>query len=201
VQTIYILEKYKPDHLIGVDLSEANIDIAQEQRGQNALRRVDFLVDDAQKLYHIKDCSIDIVINIESAFHYPDKASFVNQVYRVLRLNGCFLIADILNRSEGGVRAFRHWQRRMNLNHWTLADYRNAFLEAGLEINYQDDISRDILHGFHHSRIWSETFRKQNLLTAVLGYLWGKAMAGICSLHLLTFRRYHIFVGKKMVSS
>jgi len=118
----------------------------------------------------------------------------------VLKPSGHFLIADILNRAESGRNAVSFWQRRMNLNHWTLAEYRNAMRVNGLQINYQEDITRLILHGYRHARIWSRTFLAQSLIPALMGYTWGKAMAAVNCLLLLTLRRYFLFAGENSKS-
>jgi SAM-dependent methyltransferase len=195
VQTGYILKKYNPASITGVDLSTANIAIAREQGTQGG--KLTFVLDDAQQLSRIGDESIDIVVNIESAFHYPDKKSFLAQIHRVLKPGGFFLIADILNRADSGSQALSFWQRRMNLNHWTLGDYTTAFRDNDLQITYHEDITSLILYGYRHTRIWSRSFLDQSLLLALMGYLWGKSMAALNSLLLLTVRRYIIFTGVK----
>jgi ubiquinone/menaquinone biosynthesis C-methylase UbiE len=195
VQSAYILEKCKPARITAVDLSQANIAIAQNRA--TLPDRLLFLLDDAQELSRIEDQSIDTVVNIESAFHYPDKNRFLAQIHRVLKPGGRFLIADILNRDLRGRKTLSFWQRRMNLNHWTLQEYRNAIGANGLQINHQEDITRLILHGYRHARIWSRTFLAQSLIPGLMGYSWGKAMAAINCLLLLTLRRYYLFAGEK----
>lgn len=193
VQSAYILEICRPARVIGVDLSPANIAIAQNRSVHPD--RLLFLLDDAQVLTHIEDRSIDTVINIESAFHYPDKDRFLAQIKRVLKPGGAFLIADILNRTESGRNAVSFWQRRMNLNHWTLEEYRNALRASGLRLNHQEDMTPLILRGYRHARIWSRTYLAAGLIPALMGYTWGRAMTAVNSLLLLTLRRYYLFVG------
>jgi len=195
VQSAYILENYKPAHITAVDLSRANIAIARNRLIPPD--RLLFLLDDAQELTRIKDQSIDTVVNIESAFHYPEKSRFLAQIHRVLKPGGRFLIADILNRGESGSKTLSFWQRRMNLNHWTLEEYRNGIRANGLRINHQEDITPLILHGYRNTRIWSRTFLAQSLIPALIGYSWGKAMVAVNCLLLLTLRRYYLFVGEK----
>jgi hypothetical protein len=118
----------------------------------------------------------------------------------VLKPGGSFLIADILNRSESGRNAVSFWQRRMNLNRWTLEEYRQAMRVNGLRINHQEDITRLVLHGYRHACIWNRTFLDQSLIPALMGYTWGKAMAAINCILLLTLRRYFLFLGENSKS-
>ncbi len=62
--------------------------------------RISFKQDNAQELNTIPDHSVDVMICIESAFHYPDKNAFFKQIKRVLHPDGVFLIVDII-RSPG----------------------------------------------------------------------------------------------------
>ena len=195
VQSAYILENHDPARLTAVDLSRDNIRIAQKR--SPPVDRLVFLLDDAQELVHIGNESIDTVINIESAFHYPDKSRFLYQINRVLKPGGHFLIADILNRGAKSSKTLSFWQGRMDLNHWTLAEYQSGFRTNGLGISHQEEITRLILHGYRHTRIWSRTFLAQRLIPALMGYTWARAMAAINCLLLLTLRRYYLFVGEK----
>jgi SAM-dependent methyltransferase len=195
VQSAYIIENYEPASVVAVDLSRANIAIARDRAAYPG--RLDFLLDDAQELAHIEDSSVDTVINIESAFHYADKGRFLAQIRRALKPNGRFLVADILNRGTGGSKTLSFWQKRMNLHHWTLEAYREGFRRNRLRIDHEEDITPLILHGYRHTRIWNRTFLGQGLVPALMGYGWGKAMAVVNSLLLLTLRRYYLFVGEK----
>jgi len=77
VQTKYILNKYKPKSITGIDLNKENIKIANREKERRGIKNAYFRVDDAQQLSKFKDDSIDVIINIESAFHYPDKPLFL----------------------------------------------------------------------------------------------------------------------------
>ena len=69
----YIAREYEDTEVIGIDLNEENLVIAKENQESD---NTTFIVDDAQKLEFVEDNSIDILICIESALHYPDKHSF-----------------------------------------------------------------------------------------------------------------------------
>ena len=198
VQSRYIIENYRPARLTGVDLSRTSIAIARARAAVPG--RLLFLADDAQTLARIEDRSVDTVLNVESAFHYPDKRRFLAQIRRVLKPNGRFLIADIINRGAGGSKTLAFWQRRMNLHHWTLEEYRSGLRTSGLRIHHQEDITSLLLHGFRHTRIWSKTFLAQGMAAALMGYLWGRATMAVYSLLLLSLRRYYLFVGQKSAS-
>ena len=83
--------------ITGIDLNKANIEIANNEKENAKADNVRFFVDDAQNLTQIPSDSIDVLLNIESAFHYPDKPAFLKEVHRVLKPGGQFLIADILS--------------------------------------------------------------------------------------------------------
>jgi len=109
VQSIYICQNFKPARITGIDLNEANIKIAESEKERANEEKVRFIVDDAQNLKHIPSESVDVVLNIESAFHYPDKTAFLKEIHRVLKPGGQFLIADLLSTCNERSRITKLW--------------------------------------------------------------------------------------------
>ena len=60
VQTKYILNKYKPKSITGIDLNKENIRIANQEKDRRGMKNVHFFVDDAQQLSKFKENSIDV---------------------------------------------------------------------------------------------------------------------------------------------
>jgi ubiquinone/menaquinone biosynthesis C-methylase UbiE len=140
---------------MGVDLEPGNIEIARQAQAFEKLNNISFMVDDAQKLEQIGNGSVDVVINIESAFHYPDKDAFFNQVARVLKPDGKFLVADLLTtKHTKGVGLRKLWKGRMELHHWNLDRYREHFEESPLKLEETVDITERVIRGFKGYRGW-----------------------------------------------
>ena len=93
---MYIAENQPDSKIIGIDLNHDNIAIALQNK--NGQQNIEFRVDNAHHLQTISDNSIDLLLCIESAFHYPQKELFLQQVNRVLKKSGKFIIADIINK-------------------------------------------------------------------------------------------------------
>jgi ubiquinone/menaquinone biosynthesis C-methylase UbiE len=197
IQSIYIANKFKPSETIGIDLNEDNINLAQrmESNGSNVV----FHVDDAHKLEKIKDNSIDTIICIESAFHYPDKEKFLEQVNRVLKDGGEFMIADILSKKYKKRRLIGKWKRKMSYHHWTLEQYNSSFSESKLVVEKMDNITSKIIKGYSGYMNWissKEVGRLRYLLIQLFIFIQ-------VNLNLILLRRrrhYMIFAGKKMAA-
>ncbi len=86
----YLFNTYKPASAVGVDLNKLAISFCKKYYKKDNLS---FLQGDAQKLA-LKDNSRDIIFNVESSHRYPDMKAFLNEVYRILRPGGYFLITD-----------------------------------------------------------------------------------------------------------
>ncbi len=96
----YFIKKYlNPKSMVGLDLASRAVKLCKERYGTEGL---DFINGDAEALTFL-DNSFDIVVNIESAFHYPSRQDFYKEVKRVLRKDGYFLYADVETRSEVGL--------------------------------------------------------------------------------------------------
>ena len=137
--------------IIGIDLNEENLEIANKS---NLSPNVQFIHDDAQKLDHIADQSVDLLICIESAFHYPDKHAFFRQIKRVLKPGGEFLVADNLRRTEDKGRSLWWWKRAMLLHHANEKAYMGYASGNELKYNKSQDITGEIVKGFEGNKKW-----------------------------------------------
>ena len=127
-----------PSSITGIDLNKANIDIANSEKAGTNAGNVSFFVGDAQNLTQIESDSIDVLLNIESAFHYPDKVSFLSEVHRVLKPGGEFLIADILSTRKKREGIMKLWGKPMVHHFWNLKRYQQEFLKSELNLEQTD---------------------------------------------------------------
>ena len=193
-QSIYIYENYKPASVKGVDINTQNIELANSING--AHQSLEFMVDDAQQLAQVADNSVDVLLCIESAFHYPDKESFMRQVNRVLKPSGKFLIADILSRSYKNRYFMEKWKRKMSFHHWTEEHYRETFKQYGLEIKHTKDITESIKKGYSGYNKWLSRENFNSFINYLTFKLFIFAQVKINTFLLSNRRKYFIFVGE-----
>jgi SAM-dependent methyltransferase len=86
----YIVKQFSPASAAGIDLDRQAIAFCNRNY---ALEGLKFLQGDAQKI-PLGNETCDVVINVESSHRYPDMQMFLSEVYRILRDDGYFLIAD-----------------------------------------------------------------------------------------------------------
>ena len=151
IQALYINDTFHPSHITGIDLIKANIRIANEEKMNSGADNVSFLVDDAQNLTEIASDSMDIVLNIESAFHYPDKTAFLKEIHRVLKPGGQYLIADILSTRKKREGFMKLWGKQMVHHFWNRKRYDEEFQKSELTVNYYEDISNHVKKAGHYT--------------------------------------------------
>ena len=132
-----VTRERKAGLIVGLELRWPNLRHAVQQGNDlNGRRRPAFVQGDAQGLPLATE-SIDVIFNLESAFHYPDKEAFVRECRRVLRPGGHLLIGDLVadrklpwlvSRSQG---AF-FWSERC---------YREALAAHNLRLESAEDVS------------------------------------------------------------
>jgi ubiquinone/menaquinone biosynthesis C-methylase UbiE len=200
IQAMYINTQYKPASLTGIDLDPGNIEIAKSEMIIREIENMRFFVDDAQKLEEIETDSMDVVINIESAFHYPDKAAFLNQIARVLKPGGTFVIADLLTtaRNKGfGIRKL--WKRNMILHHWEKKQYEAELGNSNLDMDRSIDITGGVIRGFRNYRDWIRDMKKFGFLKDLIFKIF-YIINVQWTLYCLRYRReYFVFVGNKPI--
>lgn len=84
-------QKYPNLKVIGIDLSETMIKIANKNKGN--LENLEFKVMDAKNLEFLEN-SIDYVISTFTFHHWKDPLKVLNEIYRVLKKGGQVFIYD-----------------------------------------------------------------------------------------------------------
>jgi ubiquinone/menaquinone biosynthesis C-methylase UbiE len=200
VQALYINANYDPLKITGIDLNKANIEIANSERVRTKIDNVQFLVDDAQNLKQIPSNSIDVLLNIESAFHYPDKSAFLKEVYRVLKHGGQYLIADILTTRKKREGLMKIWGKPMVHHFWNRKRYDEEFLKSELVINYSEDITNNVRKGWSIYRNWIPKIKKKSFFLNMAFRIFYIINVKL-NIYFLQYRQqYIIFVGYKPVS-
>jgi len=197
VQTKYILNKFNPKSITGVDLNQENIRIANQEKERRGIKNIHFFVDDAQQLSKFKKNSIDVIINIESAFHYPDKPLFLKQLFRVLKPGGYFLIADILTTHKKKKWLKKSWKKKMVFHHWDKKKYEIELAKAKLIITRFEDITSGVTDGFRNYRMWLKEMKKGRFFENQFYKLFYIINARLNIYLLRTKRQYCIFSGIK----
>ncbi len=167
-----------------------------KKRKKRSKNNVNFIEGDAQNLSQIKSNSIDIIINIESAFHYPQKELFIDEIYRILKPGGQFVIADILTTGKENI-LLKSWKKKMNYYHWSLAKYQDTFNRSNLKLNSNDDITDKVILGFKMYRNYFNKFTKNGNFRDTLLKLFFIINVKLNIRLLNTKRRYYIFHGEK----
>ena len=199
VQSIYIYQNFKPSNITGIDLSEANIEIAESEKERAKAEKVRFIVDDAQNMKHISSESVDVVLNIESAFHYPDKTAFLKEIHRVLKPGGQFLIADILSTRKKRTSKTRRWGKSMSHHFWDNNQYHEEFIKSELEIVRSEDISDHVRKGWSMYRNWLPKIKRESFIQNVAFRIFYVINVRF-NIYFLKKQQYQVFTGYKRVA-
>ena len=98
-QDFYIFSKINKS-ILCLDIEEEQIkNFNKEIEKQKLSKHLKAVVGNATNLA-FGDHSFDVILNIESAFHYHLRTDFFKEAYRILRPNGKLLITDILINKE-----------------------------------------------------------------------------------------------------
>jgi arsenite methyltransferase len=88
----------KDGFVYGIDISDGMIEKANHTAAQLGINNVKFLQSNLEEI-HLDDNSVDLVISNCTINHASDKQRVWNEIYRILKKGGRFVISDIYSTS------------------------------------------------------------------------------------------------------
>lgn len=104
-----------PAKIIGVNVTPLHVEVASKRVAERGLSdRVDLRLGSATDI-PCDDASVDCVLALESAFHFPTREDFFREAMRVLRPGGYLATADMLPMPGTKPAGLVHW---LGLRRW-----------------------------------------------------------------------------------
>ncbi|MBI3143625.1 MAG: class I SAM-dependent methyltransferase [Bacteroidetes bacterium] len=192
--SVYLYDHFRPAQILSIDINDSNIRIAEGLKGD---RNIELRNENAEEMRSIPAESVDVAVCIESAFHYPHKDAFLEQLHRVLKPNGVFVIADILTLSYKRRPLLGRWKGKMKFHHWTEEDYRRGLKAAGYRQVTLDDVTPQIRKGYAGYGKWTREMLTQNPVKKLMFLAITFVQVNLNTWLLAHRRKYVIISGKK----
>jgi MPBQ/MSBQ methyltransferase len=170
-QDLYLLGRFGALAIDAVDVTAANLAIAQAQAARRAgPGELRFHHGSATRL-PFPDRRFSHAICVEAAHHFDTREAFLHEVARVLEPGGRLALADIVlcraprtPAERALVRAAGALWRIPPANQVTIEPYRAAFARAGLAIDVVEEVSARTFPGYYQAQ--RSPARRRELIAA-----------------------------------
>lgn len=125
----YLARKFDAE-VIGVDLSETMMEIAQERADEQGIDKLSFRLGDIREMT-FEAGSFDLVWSRDSLLHIPEKKELFEQVYGWLKPGGQVMFSDYSQSAEQHSEAFRSYVEKSGYDLHDVESYAGLIKAAG----------------------------------------------------------------------
>ena len=178
-QDIHWAKTVRPRSIVGLNVTRTQVVRGRERVRQAGVEDVVDLRLGSATAMPFEDASFDVVIALESAFHFHDRVHFLREAFRVLRPAGRVVTADIIPKFSVSDRSLSlPWRLTASkfaipaANVYSIDQYRETLSTCGFEKASARSIRDDVyppLHAF--LRKSPETLKRLHPLARVLARL------------------------------
>ena len=138
--TALYLARTRGCEVTGVNVSNVQLEIARQKAKDAGLEsRVGFKYGNCSVHLPFDDASVDVVVNLESACHYSDRAQFLHEIHRILRPGGRIAASDWLVSAGTSAEQYEKYIQPI-CHHWvipgleSLSSYQEKLRDAELTV-------------------------------------------------------------------
>lgn len=146
----FLLEKYYPSKIVGIDLSEEMLSIAME-KGKEKHSKTQFVLGDASKLSEYFDEVYDLVFSSTTTHYLADLGDLFKNIRHVLKEDGTCILS-VIHPVYSALYPIEHGDTFPNDDEWIvryLDKRKRAYIQPWIE--YNDNFENQLNRSYHYT--------------------------------------------------
>lgn len=146
----FLLEQYNPQKIVGIDLSDEMLHIA-EQKAKESKSKAEFLLGDAAKAFDYVNAEFDFVFSSTTTHYIENLEMLFGNIYKCLKVGGTCILS-VIHPVYSAMYPIEHGKEFPTDEEWNvryLDKRKRAYIQPWIE--YNDDFENQLSTSYHHT--------------------------------------------------
>lgn len=146
----FLFEQYDPEKIVGIDLSDEMLNIA-EKKAKESKSKAEFILGDATNVFDYVQSEFDLVFSSTTTHYIENLETLFANIYKCLKIGGTCILS-VINPVYSAMYPIEHENEFPTDDEWNvryLDRSKRAYIQPWIE--YNDDFENQLSTSYHYT--------------------------------------------------